>query len=353
MTSITGVEKQVLKGSGAPPSFTKAILGSLAQLGIIHYVWSEYAGVTHERLLQVVTCPTSTEGAPTCAELVYTETWAVAVAITLLIAVLIFSLSITFREHDGSPNTGIVDQVWSVTPWLSAIGIHCTTITESNIYGNERTLLMAILSTSWGLRLTWNFWRKGGYSGGEDYRWAEVKKWNSPWQMEIFNLVFICWYQMLLLLSIAGSTLIAAQNSTVPLGTNDYIVAAVFVILLVGETIADIQQFNFQTEKYRLKRSGEKMAPIYAKGFIESGLWSLSRHPNYFCEVHIWWAFYFFGVCTTGELVNWTILGPVLLNLLFAAPGASLDVTEMLTSRKYKDFPEYQKKVARFYPFLH
>ena len=33
--------------------------------------------------------------------------------------------------------------------------------------------------------------------------------------------------------------------------------------------------------------------------------------------------------------VNWTVLGPAFLTLLFVAPGASLDVTEALSSRKY------------------
>jgi steroid 5-alpha reductase family enzyme len=33
------------------------------------------------------------------------------------------------------------------------------------------------LTTLWGLRLTYNFWRKGGYKkGGEDYRWAYIRK---------------------------------------------------------------------------------------------------------------------------------------------------------------------------------
>ena len=40
---------------------------------------------------------------------------------------------------------------------------------------------MVTLSTLWGIRLTFNFWIKGGYSGGEDYRWKEVRKWFPGW----------------------------------------------------------------------------------------------------------------------------------------------------------------------------
>ncbi len=42
------------------------------------------------------------------------------------------------------------------------------------------------------LRLTYNFFIKGGFSGGEDYRWAVIRRWYPGWRWEIFNLVFIC-----------------------------------------------------------------------------------------------------------------------------------------------------------------
>ena len=49
------------------------------------------------------------------------------------------------------------------------------------------------------------------------------------------------------------------------------------------QAVADAQMFAFQTEKYRRKGAGEEMGP-YASGFIQTGLWAWSRHPNYFCE---------------------------------------------------------------------
>lgn len=41
-------------------------------------------------------------------------------------------------------------------------------------------------------RLTYNFYIKGGFSGGEDYRWAVIRIWYPGWRWELFNLVFIC-----------------------------------------------------------------------------------------------------------------------------------------------------------------
>lgn len=108
--------------------------------------------------------------------------------------------------------------------------------------------------------------------------------------------------------------------------------------------------FAFQTEKYRRINAGEAPGP-YERGFIETGFWGWSRHPNYFCEVTLWWCFYLFSVAATGDVLNWTFVGPLFLSGLFVLPRASLDVTETLSSRKYKAYPEYQRRVSRFIPW--
>ena len=110
------------------------------------------------------------------------------------------------------------------------------------------------------------------------------------------------------------------------------------------ETIADRQQFAFQTAKYA---SGAKPT----KGFLDTGVWAYSRHPNYFAEVLLWWAFYGFAVAATGGL-NWSGAGAVCLTILFVAPGASADLTELLSSQKYPAYAEYQKRVSRLVPWL-
>ena len=104
--------------------------------------------------------------------------------------------------------------------------------------------------------------------------------------------------------------------------------------LLLGETLADAQQWAFQTKKHRLlaqsQKSGSKTIPApYAKGFLSTGLFAFSRHPNFFCEILLWWAVYAFsvavvfihdkGLAITETLVNWTLVGPVLLTVLFQA----------------------------------
>jgi len=128
----------------------------------------------------------------------------------------------------------------------------------------------------------------------------------------------------------------------------DYILAALFVGFVIWEYIADQQQYDFQTEKYRRINSNLPLEE-YEKGFVSSGLWSIVRHPNYMAEQSIWIVFYLFSVVATGEWINWSIAGCVLLVILFKG---SSDFSEEISARKYPEYKNYQRKVPRFIPFF-
>ena len=146
----------------------------------------------------------------------------------------------------------------------------------------------------------------------------------------------------------------SAQNKPpcAPLNALDAVAAALYLALVLLEHVADLQMFAFQTEKYRRKGAGEDLGPHYGRGFLTTGTYAYSRHPNYFAEVTMWWAFYLFGVAAGGDALNWTLAGAVMLALLFVPPGASLDTTEALSSRKYPEYQQYQQRVSRFVPWF-
>jgi steroid 5-alpha reductase family enzyme len=59
------------------------------------------------------------------------------------------------------------------------------------------------------------------------------------------------------------------------------------------------------------------MTGDFKRGFITSGLFRYSRHPNFFAEQCVWWALALFSVAVTGDWTHWTFVGAVLLSLLF------------------------------------
>ncbi len=129
----------------------------------------------------------------------------------------------------------------------------------------------------------------------------------------------------------------------------DYLLAGFMLLFIFIEWKADQEQWIFQNKKYDLIRSGQALMEPYKKGFIDSGLWGIVRHPNYASEQAIWLVFYFFSVVATGHWVNWSLTGVVLLILLFKG---SADFSEEISSNKYPRYKEYINKVGGFIPKL-
>ncbi len=257
-------------------------------------------------------------------------------------------IACTFIVGQLTGNNSQVDKLWSIVP---VIYVWYMTFLGG---WNERMVIMSVLVTIWGVRLTYNFGRRGAYKwkfweGEEDYRWEILRKrpgFNNPLIWAVFNLMFICFYQNVLIFLFTLPILTALSVHAYPLGLIDYLLAGTIVLLIIIEFIADQQQYDFQTEKYRRINAGEQLGE-YEQGFVSAGLWSKVRHPNYAAEQAIWIVFYFMGVVATGEWLNWTIAGCLLLVILFKG---SSDFSEEISAGKYPGYKEYQKKVGRFIP---
>lgn len=86
---------------------------------------------------------------------------------------------------------------------------------------------------------------------------------------------------------------------------------------IIIETVADNQLFRFHQEKKNVLTSGKHYTRSLSKGFMTEGLWKYVRHPNFAPEQAIWISFYFFGVSASGQWLNFTLAGPLLLVMLF------------------------------------
>ncbi len=265
-------------------------------------------------------------------------------AVAFGVAMLCFVLS----ELTG--NCSQVDKIWSITPiifvWIFA----------AMSGWNDRLVLMAIVVTVWGVRLTYNFSRRGAYTlkfwaGEEDYRW-EILRQNpmfkdKKWNWRFFNLFFISIYQNSLIWLITLPAVVAIEGADKAIGFWDFVVAAAVIAFIAIETIADQQQWNFQQKKYALKNEGQPLTEEYAKGFLDKGLWGIVRHPNYASEQMIWIVFYCFSIVATGRYINWSMAGALLLVLLFQG---SADFSEGISAEKYPAYKDYIKRVGRYIP---
>ncbi|MDQ1545553.1 MAG: hypothetical protein QOH69_457 [Actinomycetota bacterium] len=257
------------------------------------------------------------------------------VALYTAAGVCLFVWIASLISHDHS----WVDRIWSVIPvayvWIfaGAAGL-----------GNARLDVMAGLVTVWGARLTFNFARKGGYTGVEDYRWAILRGRMPRWQFELFNFFFIVIWQNVILLLIALPAYTAYENRSTPFGVWDLVIAIVFFAFTVGETIADQQQWNFQNWKKAEIAAGRQPSPR----FVQTGLWRFSRHPNFFFEQAQWWTLFFFGVAAAGSILQWTVAGAFLLTTLFI--GSTI-FTESITKSRYPEYADYQARVSPIVPF--
>ncbi|KAL5491736.1 hypothetical protein EMCRGX_G017088 [Ephydatia muelleri] len=179
-------------------------------------------------------------------------------------ACLVFVVSLVTGNYSQ------VDKLWSIMPpvyvWIMAY-----------IAGFQpRQLIIAGLVTLWGVRLTFNFARKGGYTwriwvGEEDYRWAELRK-NSllanPIIWFIFNLSFVCFFQSFLIEGFTLPTILTISTTPAkPLNSIDYIATALVFNFIILETLADEQQWTFQEGKRRACISGNlgKLIPIQCR----------------------------------------------------------------------------------------
>jgi len=239
-------------------------------------------------------------------------------------------LSVVTREYSW------VDRLWSLIP-IPYVAVFA----GAAGFRDGRLNLMLLLVTAWGLRLTYNFARKGGYApGGEDYRWGVLRQRMSGWQFQLFNATFISGYQNLILLLICLPAWVCWKNPG-SFGFADVILAAVFLALLVGETVADQQQWNFQ----RWKRAA---GPDARPRFVQTGLFRYSRHPNFFFEQAQWWVFVGFAASAAGSLWQPTVLGAVLLTLLFIG---STRFTESISLSRYPEYADYQATTSAIIPW--
>ena len=275
---------------------------------------------------------------------------------TLLILGIVAGSAATYCFVVGeiSRNNSQMDKLWSILP------IAYAWIIAAKGEFKARLLIIAIIITLWGIRLTYNFARKGAYhwkfwEGREDYRWEIVRKFKvfqNPIMWALFDLFFIAIYQNALVLVMTFPALVM-MDSTAPLGVWDFVGAGLAICFLLLETIADEYQWKFHQNKKKLMQNANNLSEIaepYNKGFNTTGPWGYMRHPNYLGEQGIWVSFYIMTLSAginAYYVFNWSLFGPLLIVFLFLA---SSPLGESISNSKYPEYKYYLSYVFKYLP---
>lgn len=114
-----------------------------------------------------------------------------------LISAFAFSMALApifLIVSEVNKNYSQVDRCWSILPTIYMT--HYAIWARLNAIPTQRMDNMLAFSVAWSVRLTFNYWRRGGYSvGSEDYRWEIVRSKVNSVQMFLFNVLFISFAQ--------------------------------------------------------------------------------------------------------------------------------------------------------------
>lgn len=199
---------------------------------------------------------------------------------------------------------------------------------------DPRKILVLVLLAAWALRLFWHVGRRNLSHKQEDVRYA---KWRREWgatavwrsYLQVFVLQALILYVFLLPVFFIFSS--PAQ----PLGALSVVGVICWLIGLFFEAVGDEQLRRFKSD------------PANKGKLMTTGLWSWTRHPNYFGEVLLWWGVWLIAVELPGAW--WTVIAPVGVTFLILRVSGVSMLEELMRSRP--GYAEYEKRTSVFFPW--
>ena len=244
----------------------------------------------------------------------------------LILCIIAVALWIASRIKN---DVGIVDSFWSLM--ILATGL-CFFYFGNAILTERNTLVVLLLSV-WAIRLAAHIaWRNWGQE--EDSRYQTIRENNQP-NFEFKSLYIVFLLQAFLALIVA-LPLMSIFNSSTTINYLDYIAFSLWLFGMFFESVGDLQLARFKADK---TNQGKVM---------NKGLWRFSRHPNYFGEFCIWWAFFLFAIASG---FWWSIVSPLLMSiLLLKVSGVSL-LESTITERR-PEYANYSRTTNAFFPWF-
>ncbi len=233
--------------------------------------------------------------------------------------------------HFPIKNAGILDFGWALGLALVAI----LYVGKGTGYAPRR-LLIGSMAAIWGIRLALHILFDRVIGKPEDPRYRAIR---AQWQGHIEVKLFLFFQlQALLDVFLAMPFLLMAMNPDPSLRPLEWLGFGLWVVSVGGESVADSQLKRF------------KANPANKGKTCRSGLWGLSRHPNYFFEWLVWVAYFLAALPSPHGWI--AVASPLLMfYFLFKVTGIPLTEAQALKTRG-DDYREYQQTTSVFVPWF-
>ena len=236
------------------------------------------------------------------------------------VVVFIFSVALD--------NSSVYDPYWSVAP----VPILVYWIAVSGGLTSRQVVILALVAI-WAVRLTMNWLRRWRGLADEDWRYADYRRFKAAYWPVSF-LGFHLFPTLIVFLGCMALFPAFLPTGRLP-GILDLLAVLVTLTAIAIEATADRQLRRFILSR---KDPGE---------VLDTGLWALSRHPNYFGEVLFWWGLWLFGLAANPSWW-WTIAGPVAVTGLFL--GVSIPMMDRRLLSRHPGYAQMTRGRSAFLP---
>jgi len=228
-------------------------------------------------------------------------------------------------------NSSFYDPYWSLVPpviflfWFFAANDKGLSI---------RGILVLAVTFFWGIRLTLNWILTWPGLIHEDWRYVSFREKFGKfyWPVSFMGIHF---FPTLIVYLCCVPAFFVFQGINTPLNYIDY-------IALFSGLIAVYFEWRSDYELIVHRHSDKGNTPV------QTGLWQLSRHPNYFGEILFWFSLYFFALASS--LNNyWIGFAPVAMLCLFLF--YSIPAMEKRQRERRDEYREVQKRVSMLFPY--
>lgn len=252
--------------------------------------------------------------------------FAVVAVAALLTIIVVHGVTFFIGRRVGRYN--VVDIAWG-------IGFVAIAAVAAGLGAGDlgRRILVLVLTAVWGLRLAAFLYVKTK-GKGEDPRYRALLK-DGASAGVVVRKVFVVQAAATWFVSLPLQLSATLPPTPRPLWPVAVVGILLWVLGLTFEAVGDHQLRAFKSD------------PANAGALMERGLWSWTRHPNYFGDAAVWWGLWL--VTIAGWVSLATVLSPVLMTyFLVYATGARLTEKFM---RNRPGFDEYCSRTSFFIPW--